>query len=199
MPQSALTWGMGECLCEACAMCHLVVGWGWTELILMGLLSPKLQTRLSGLAWWLMVHFPWSAAMLGLYEGNTDLLWKPSVCGESLFFNKITTADTLLSNKMITAESKRKHRKTAETSNLINWKGYEGFDEWRGRVVPWRHVTWNGIGWMLFGVVQKVFLVCILIFFFFSVDFGFFGFLLEVKSYFWAGEVALTLLFFPLL
>ena len=32
------------------AMCHLVVGWGWTELILMGLLSPKLQTRLSGLA-----------------------------------------------------------------------------------------------------------------------------------------------------
>ena len=30
------------------AMCLLVVGWGWTELVLMGLLSPKLQTRLSG-------------------------------------------------------------------------------------------------------------------------------------------------------
>ena len=157
-------------------MCHLVVGWGRTELILVGLLSPKLQTRPSGLAWWLMVHFPWSATILGLYEGNTDLLWEPSVCGEGLFFNKITTADTLLSNQMITAESKRKHRKTAEISNLINWKGYEGFDEWRGRVIPWRHVTWNGIDWMLFGVVQRVFLVCILIFFFFSVDLGFLAF-----------------------
>ena len=164
----------------------------------MGLLSPKLQTRFSGACLMADGALPWSATILGLYRGNTDLLWKPSVCGENLFFNRITTADILLSNKMTTAENKRKHRKTAEKSNLINWKGYEGFEERRGRVIPWRHVTWNGIDWMLFGVVPRVFLVCILIFFFFFVDLGF-GFLLGVKSYFWAGEVALTLLFFPLL
>ena len=141
-------------------MCHLVVGWGWAELILMGCWAQNSKPGFWGLpdGWWCT---------------SLDLLWKPSVCCESLLFNKITTADTLLSNKMITAESKRKHRKTAWISFLINWKGYERFDERRGRIIPWRHVTWNGIGWMLFGVVQRVFLVCILIFFFFFVDLGF--------------------------
>ena len=121
-------------------------GWlGVDRAFIDGVVEPKTPNQASGACLMADGALPWSATMLGLYGGNTDLLCKPSVCGGSFFLNKITTADTLLSNKMITAESKRKHHKTAKKSNLINWKGYEGFEEWRGRVIPWRHVTWNGI------------------------------------------------------
>ena len=30
------------------AMCHLVVGWGWTELILMGVVEPKTPNQAFG-------------------------------------------------------------------------------------------------------------------------------------------------------
>ena len=85
-----------------------------------GVVEPKTPNQAFGARLMADGALPLICYYVGLYGGNTDLLCKPSVCGESLFFNKITTADTSLSNKMITAESKRKHRKTTEKSNLIN-------------------------------------------------------------------------------
>jgi hypothetical protein len=88
-----------------CAMCHLMIGWGWTELVLMGCWAQNSKP-----GFWACLMADGALLLICCYAG---LLWREIwICCESPPFNKVTTADTFLSNQITTADSKREHHRT---------------------------------------------------------------------------------------
>ena len=88
------------------AMCHLVVGWGWTELILMGCWAQNSKP-----GFWACLMADGALPLICYYAG--PLYREMWICCESPPFNEVTMADTLPSNQIITADSKREHHRTA--------------------------------------------------------------------------------------
>ena len=108
-------FALAFCGCSKFSKCHVSpCGWlGMDRAYIDGVVEPKTPNQAFGACLMADGALPLICCYVGPLWGKYGfavkafcLRWKPS-------FNKITTADTLLSNKMITAESKRKHRKTA--------------------------------------------------------------------------------------
>ena len=151
--------------------------------------EPKTPNQAFALAWWLMVHSFWSAAMLGLYEGNMDLLWKPFQQSNHRRHFTVKQNDHCREPTWAPQNSINMNSNKLKRLRKIWWVTGEGYSL-KTRDMEW---GWLDVSWSFckecFGMVIDLFLLL--------VPWLGFWLLVEAKGCFWAREGCLDITAFP--